>query len=108
MFVHKKRQVRLQRDPEPILDQPKVLAEATITRQQDHTIHPREGPTTALLAQDLLHQHAVHVHRVRIVAAVEEDDKTFIYRPILSWSYLTCIFTGFGLLRRIERSFKLW
>lgn len=100
--------MRLQQDPEPIPDQPKVLAEATITIQQEHTIHPREGPTTALLAQDLLHQHAVHVHKVRIVAAVEEDDKTFIYRPILSCSNLSCTLTGFGLLRRIERSFKLW
>lgn len=87
MCVHQAphRQIQQRREREPTLDQQKVRAGATTITTQDLTTHPQAGPTTAVVVQDLLPQHAVHVHRVRIVAAAEEDDTTFVYRPILSW-----------------------
>ena len=110
MYVHPTphRQIQQRREREPTPDQQKGRAGATIITTRDLTTHPQAEPTTAAVVQDLLPQHEVHVHRVRIVAAAEEDDKTLVYRPFLSWPYLTCVFTGFGLFRRIGRSLELW
>ena len=73
----------------------------------DRTTQHRREPTTIAEVHRLL-LHAAHVHRVRTAVAEEENDKTFVNRPFLSWSNPSCIITGFGLLRRAGCPLKLW